>query len=48
MAAIYYDTMPEEDQHTGWYDMYSEVGLNIGKLIRYTLGFDPKEVHDNW
>jgi hypothetical protein len=47
MAAIYYDTMPEADQHTGWFDMYSEVGLNFGKLVRYTLAFDPKEVHDN-
>ncbi len=47
MAAIYYDTMPEDDQHTGWFDMYSEVGLNIGKLFRYTLAFDPSEVHDN-
>lgn len=47
LAAIYYDDQPESEQHTGWFDMYSEVGLNIGKLFRYTLNFDPKEVHDN-
>ena len=47
MAAIYYDTMPEDDQHSGWFDMYSEVGLNIGKLFRYTLAFDPSDIKDN-
>jgi len=24
--------------------MYVEVGTSIGKLVRYTLNFDPKEI----
>ena len=27
------------------FDMYTEVGLNIGKVLRYTLAFDPSEIH---
>ena len=46
LAAIYYDDRPTDDQHEGWFDMYSEIGMAIGKLWRYTLAFDPKEDHD--
>ena len=42
LAAIYYDDRPTDDQHEGWFDMYSEIGMAIGKLWRYTLAFDPK------
>jgi len=45
LAAIYYDAEPGADQHEAWYDMYSEVGLNVGKLARYCFDFDPKEDH---
>ena len=46
LAAIYYEPQPDKDQHMAHFDLSNEVGLNIGKLMRYTLGFDPKEVHD--
>lgn len=46
MAAIYYEEEPTEDQHIGWFDRYNAIGLNIGKLMRYTLGFDPKAVRE--
>ena len=44
MAAIYYEEEPLEDQHQAWFDMYVEVGMSIGKICRYTLKFDPKEI----
>lgn len=44
LAAIYYDEEPFEDEHALWFDFYNEVGLNIGKMFRYTLAFDPKEL----
>lgn len=44
LAAIYYEEEPKEDQHAAWFDMYVEVGMAIGKLMRYTLLFDPKEI----
>ena len=44
LAAIYYDEAPYEDEHSLWFDFYNEVGLNIGKMFRWTLAFDPKEI----
>ena len=43
LAAVYYGEQPTDDQHTAWFDMYADVGLNAGKLARYTLMFDPAE-----
>lgn len=48
LAAIYYDEQPYEDEHSLWFDFYNEVGLNIGKVARYTLAFDPKEIKDKY
>jgi len=31
--------------HAFTFDKYNEVGLNIGKLMRYCFKFDPKEVY---
>lgn len=45
LAAIYYDEAPYDDEHGLWFDFYNEVGLNIGKMFRWTLAFDPKEIH---
>ena len=45
LGAIYYDEAPSEEQHTLWFDFYSQVGQNIGKLGRYMLDFDPKEIN---
>merc|ERR1719453_488013 len=45
LAAIYYDEAPGDDEHALWFDFYNEVGLNIGKVMRWTLAFDPKELH---
>merc|ERR1711907_168672 len=45
LAAIYYDEAPEEDEHSLWFEFYSEVGLNMGKIMRWTLAFDPRELH---
>lgn len=45
MAALFYDTQPKEDDHSLHFDMYSQVGTNVGKIMRYTLAFDPKEIH---
>ena len=46
LAAIYYEEEPNKDQHMAWFDRYSEIGRNIGKLARYTLAFDPKAIKD--
>ena len=46
LAAIYYDDRPTDDQHEGWFDMYSGIGMAVGKLWRYTLAFNPKDDHD--
>ena len=48
LAAIYYEDPPEEWQHLAWFDMYNEVGLSIGKISRYTMGYDPKadDIHE--
>ena len=45
MAAIYYEDPPTDDQHQAWFDMYVEVGMSVGKIARYTLKFDPKEIN---
>jgi hypothetical protein len=44
LAAIYYEEEPKADQHQGWFDMYVEVGMATGKLYRYTMLFDPRDV----
>lgn len=44
IAAVYYDDQPVSDQHSGFFDMYNEVGVNIGKLWRYCFAFDAKEL----
>ena len=46
LAAIYYDPMPPDDAHMALFDVYSDIGKAIGKLARYTMAFDPKEVYD--
>ena len=52
LAAIYYEEEPSVDDHNDWFDFYNEVGLNIGKMFRWTLAFDPKEIngkyHEEW
>ena len=45
IAAVYYDDQPGPDQHSGYFDMYTEVGINIGKLWRYCFAFDAKVLH---
>lgn len=44
LAAAFYDNQPGEDQHVAWFDLFGEVGLNVGKVARYTLDFKPKEI----
>ena len=46
LAAIYYQEMPPSDAHMAWFDRQNEVGFNVGKLMRYTMDFDPKVVRD--
>mmetsp|Transcript_14227 Transcript_14227/g.24201 ORF Transcript_14227/g.24201 Transcript_14227/m.24201 type:complete len:260 (-) Transcript_14227:102-881(-) len=41
LAAIYYEEEPQKDLHMAWFDRFSDIGKNIGKLARYTLKFDP-------
>jgi len=28
--------------HDQYFDLFTELGLNIGKLLRYSFSFDPK------
>lgn len=42
LAALYYEDPPEEGQHLAWFDMYNEIGVSVGKISRYTMGYDPK------
>ena len=46
LAAIYYKTPPGNNEHMRFFDMYVEVGLNVGKVLRYTLAFKPDELHE--
>ena len=46
LAAIYYEEFPPDDAHLAWFDRHSEIGFNVGKLMRYTMNFDPKTVRD--
>ena len=45
VAAVYYEEAPHTDEHMAMFDMYNEVGMSVGKVLRYTLAFDPKEIH---
>jgi len=47
MAAIFYEESPPADAHQAWFDMYLDVGTSIGKMMRYTLNFDPKAIDNN-
>jgi hypothetical protein len=45
VLAIYYiksEEIPDNLLHDEYFDMYSELGTNIGKLLRYSFDFDPK------
>jgi hypothetical protein len=45
LAAIYYvkpEEIPPKYLHDEYFDLYSELGMNIGKLLRYSFSFDPK------
>lgn len=44
-AVMYGDDQPEEDEHIQQFEVYSQIGSNVGKLMRYTFAFDPKEIH---
>ena len=49
IAAIYYvdpTTIPKEYLHDEYFDMYSTLGLNIGKLLRYSFDFDPIDAEE--
>jgi hypothetical protein len=45
LAAIFYEEEPLPDQHLAWFDMYNEVGLCVGKIWRYTAGYDPRSMN---
>merc|ERR1712227_547434 len=45
ILAIYYmDTskIHPDYLHDAYFDVYSEFGMNLGKLLRYSFEFDPK------
>ena len=44
LAALFYDNQPGKDEHSLQFDMYSQVGMNAGKIARYTLAFDPSKI----
>jgi hypothetical protein len=43
---VYYEAEPPIDAHLAWFDRNSDVGKSVGKLMRYTMAFDPKKVYD--
>lgn len=47
IAAVLYgdDPQPKEDDHVQWFELYSQIGSNVGKLVRYTFAFNPAEIH---
>ena len=45
-SALYYDVMPEDDDHLALFEFWSEMGTNIGKLVRYVLDFDSSYVNE--
>ena len=47
---FYYDdyntrSWPSEDEHLEWFDFYTMNGQFLGKLTRWTLAFNPKEIN---
>ena len=42
IAAVYYEETPQGDSHFAWFQNYSDIGANIGKLVRFCLDFDPR------
>jgi hypothetical protein len=51
LGAIYYmdpAEIPANQLHDEYFDMYSELGMNIGKLLRYSFDFDPKGGDNNY
>ena len=46
IGAIFYsrpDEVPRNLLHNEYFDLYSDLGLNVGKLLRYSFKFDPKK-----
>ena len=46
MYALMIGAKPTDDQHLWWFDLYSEVGMALGKIFRYILEIDPKKYYD--
>ena len=42
IAAVYYEDAPTSGSHFAWFENYSDIGMNVGKLMRYCLDFDPR------
>ena len=47
LAAVVYDPEPDSDAHSLWFDRFSQIGLSVGKMVRYTLMFDPSAPRDD-
>ena len=45
LAALFYDPEPNNDDHKAFFDLYSSIGAEIGKITRWTLAFDPTEIN---
>lgn len=44
LGGLYYDQQPDPNDHTAIFMFYDAIGVQVGKLFRYCLGFDPEYV----
>jgi|TARA_B110001450_G_C17617411_1_gene479792 hypothetical protein len=46
ILAVYYmdsSIIPDEYIHDAYFDAWGDVGITLGKLLRYSFNFDPKK-----
>ena len=51
LLAVYYldvSAIPEEYWHDAYFDAWSDAGVAIGKLLRFSFDFDPKSEEYDW
>jgi hypothetical protein len=44
LGSIYYDNEPDPNDHMSVFAFWAQIGVQVGKLVRYLISFDPKNV----
>ena len=45
LAAIFYDPEPDKDDHQAFFDLYNNIGIEFGKIMKWTLAFDATTIN---